>query len=91
MGQRVVFTNGCFDLIHKGHIHYLQEASELGDRLIVALNTDESVQRLKGLLRPIKDLENRELVMASFQFVDMVVHFDQDTPCLLYTSPSPRD
>jgi rfaE bifunctional protein nucleotidyltransferase chain/domain len=89
-GQSIVFTNGCFDLIHKGHIQYLEQAAQLGDRLIVALNTDASIKRLKGESRPIKDLENRSFVMASFQFVDLVVHFEQDTPYELISSLLPN-
>ena len=85
-GDRIVFTNGCFDLIHKGHIHYLCEAAELGDRLVVALNSDASIKRLKGNDRPIKDQDSRLLTMASFQFVDLVVSFEEDTPYLLIES-----
>ena len=85
-GDRIVFTNGCFDLIHKGHIHYLCEAAELGGRLVVGLNSDASVKRLKGNDRPIKDQDSRLLTMASFQFVDLVVSFDEDTPYFLIES-----
>ncbi len=79
-GAEIVFTNGCFDLIHKGHVAYLMEAAALGDRLVVALNSDSSVQQLKGKHRPIKDEENRLMIMAAFSFVDAVVLFDKDTP-----------
>ena len=85
-GDRIVFTNGCFDLIHKGHIHYLCEAAELGGRLVVGLNSDASIKRLKGNDRPIKDQDSRLLTMASFQFVDLVVSFEEDTPYLLIES-----
>lgn len=78
--QKVVFTNGCFDLIHPGHIHYLAEARALGHRLVIGLNSDTSVSRLKGPQRPIKDQEARGLLLASLVFVDLVVVFDQDTP-----------
>lgn len=79
-GLGVVFTNGCFDLIHYGHLYYLAEAASLGQKLVVALNSDASVSRLKGAHRPIKDSKNRQHIMASFEFVDLVVEFEQDTP-----------
>jgi len=79
-GEKIVFTNGCFDLIHYGHLHYLAEAAELGDRLIVGLNSDESVKRLKGNQRPIKDEINRSFLLASLACVDAVVLFSEDTP-----------
>lgn len=79
-GKKVVFTNGCFDLLHVGHIDYLEKAKALGDYLVIALNTDASVQRLKGELRPIVTENNRARVMAALGFVDLVVFFDQDTP-----------
>ena len=79
-GQRIVFTNGCFDILHAGHVTYLEEAAKLGDRLIVALNKDESVTRLKGLGRPIVKYESRALVMSGLGAVDWVVGFDEDTP-----------
>jgi D-beta-D-heptose 7-phosphate kinase/D-beta-D-heptose 1-phosphate adenosyltransferase len=79
-GRRVVFTNGCFDLIHPGHIRYLQEARRLGDALIVALNSDRSVRELKGEKRPILDQTERAEVMAAFGCVDYVTIFDESTP-----------
>jgi rfaE bifunctional protein nucleotidyltransferase chain/domain len=79
-GETVVFTNGCFDLIHKGHIHILNRAASFGDVLVVGLNTDDGVRRLKGSSRPIQDLEERALILASLRVVDMVVPFDEDTP-----------
>lgn len=79
-GEKIVFTNGCFDLIHYGHLHYLAQAAELGDRLIVGLNSDESVKRLKGEQRPIKDEINRSFLLASLAYVDAVVLFSKDTP-----------
>ena len=79
-GHRIVFTNGCFDILHAGHVTYLEEAAKLGDRLIVALNKDESVTRLKGLGRPIVKYESRALVMSGLGAVDWVVGFDEDTP-----------
>lgn len=80
LGQEVVLTNGCFDLLHLGHVQYLAEARSLGDKLVVALNSDASVARLKGAHRPIKDAESRGMVMASLQVVDLVVFFEEDTP-----------
>lgn len=77
---KVVFTNGCFDLIHKGHLDYLSKARNLGDKLIVAINSDASVKRLKGEERPIKPEIDRLLTMAAFYFVDAVVLFEEDTP-----------
>lgn len=79
-GQRMVFTNGCFDILHYGHIHYLAQARDLGDRLIIGLNSGDSVRRLKGPGRPINDEPTRELLLASLLMVDAVVVFDQDTP-----------
>ena len=79
-GLKVVFTNGCFDLLHYGHIHYLAEARSLGDKLIVGLNSDASVSRLKGAHRPIKDEQNRQFILAALACVDAVVVFDKDTP-----------
>jgi len=79
-GKKIVFTNGCFDLIHYGHLHYLAEAAALGDRLIVGLNSDASVRRLKGEQRPIKDEINRSFLLASLACVDAVVLFSKDTP-----------
>jgi rfaE bifunctional protein nucleotidyltransferase chain/domain len=79
-GERVVFTNGCFDILHLGHVDYLEKARNLGDRLIVGLNTDSSVSRFKGPDRPIQDEKSRARVISSLQFVDMVVLFNEDTP-----------
>lgn len=79
-GLEIVFTNGCFDLLHYGHLHYLAEAKDLGDKLIVGLNSADSVRRLKGDHRPINDELTRQINLASLQFVDLVVAFEQDTP-----------
>ena len=79
-GKRVVFTNGCFDLLHPGHVRYLKEARALGDVLIVALNSDASVRRLKGEGRPIMDEGERGEVMAALESVDYVTVFDEETP-----------
>ncbi|MGB0931809.1 MAG: D-glycero-beta-D-manno-heptose 1-phosphate adenylyltransferase [Chitinophagales bacterium] len=78
--RKIVFTNGCFDLIHKGHIHTLAKARALGDLLIVGLNSDASVKRLKGESRPIQSENNRALILAAMIFVDAVVIFEEDTP-----------
>ncbi len=77
---RVVFTNGCFDILHLGHIDYLARASELGDVLVVGLNTDKSVRALKGPPRPLQDETSRSLLLASLSFVSAVVLFDEETP-----------
>ncbi len=79
-GLKVVFTNGVFDLIHLGHVDYLEKARNLGDKLIVALNTDASVKRLKGPNRPVSDEKARLRVMAALEFVDATLLFDEDTP-----------
>lgn len=80
LSQKIVFTNGCFDLLHLGHIDYLAKARDLGHRLVIGLNTDASVQRLKGKHRPIKDENSRAHILAALSFVDAVVLFDEDTP-----------
>lgn len=77
---KVVFTNGCFDILHLGHVDYLEKARNLGNKLIVALNTDQSVQRIKGSDRPICVQESRTRVMAALEFVDAVILFDEETP-----------
>ncbi len=82
-GYKIVFTNGCFDLLHMGHISYLAAAAELGDKLIIGLNSDASIQRLKGANRPIKDLQNRQFILASLLSVDAVIPFEEDTPIKL--------
>ncbi len=79
-GERVVFTNGCFDILHAGHVSYLEEAAALGDRLVVAINGDASVTRLKGEGRPVNAVEGRSRVLAGLSCVDWVVSFDEDTP-----------
>ncbi|RYY04820.1 MAG: bifunctional D-glycero-beta-D-manno-heptose-7-phosphate kinase/D-glycero-beta-D-manno-heptose 1-phosphate adenylyltransferase HldE [Gammaproteobacteria bacterium] len=79
-GERIVFTNGCFDIIHAGHVGYLDEARKQGDRLVVALNSDASVKRLKGQGRPINPVDRRMAVLAGLESVDWVVSFDDDTP-----------
>ena len=88
-GKRIVFTNGCFDIIHLGHVDYLEKARALGDKLILGLNTDDSVSRFKGPSRPVQDEISRAHVLASFQFIDLVVFFDQDTPLELISALIP--
>ena len=78
--DKIVFTNGCFDILHKGHIEYLVKAASLGTKLIIGLNTDNSVKRLKGESRPVNDEKARALLLASLVFVDEVILFDTDTP-----------
>lgn len=87
--QNVVFTNGCFDIIHAGHIDYLSKARNLGDVLVVGLNSDESVRRLKGPQRPINGVDARSKVLASLYFVDYVIVFEEDTPLNLIKSVRP--
>ncbi len=79
-GERIVMTNGCFDILHEGHVRYLQQAKQLGDRLVVAVNDDESVRRLKGEGRPINGIKQRMAVLAGLASVDWVVAFSEDTP-----------
>lgn len=79
-GKKIVFTNGCFDIIHAGHVDYLEKAKSLGDFLIVGLNSDESVKRLKGQDRPINPQEHRKRVLEGLKAVDMVIIFQEDTP-----------
>jgi D-beta-D-heptose 7-phosphate kinase/D-beta-D-heptose 1-phosphate adenosyltransferase len=88
-GEKVVMTNGCFDILHAGHIHYLEQAKKLGDRLVIAVNDDDSVRRLKGPARPINALENRMAVLAALSAVDWVVSFSEDTPERLISRISP--
>ncbi|EQA53452.1 D-glycero-beta-D-manno-heptose 1-phosphate adenylyltransferase [Leptospira kmetyi] len=78
--KRIVFTNGCFDLVHKGHVTYLSQARELGDFLWVGLNADSSVKRLKGEQRPVVSEEDRAILLSNLRFVDAVTIFSQDTP-----------
>jgi len=88
-GKKVVFTNGCFDLIHAGHAHYLSEAKKLGDILVVGLNSDASVRRLKGPKRPILPQNMRSFLLDSLKPVDYVVIFDEDTPTELIKAIKP--
>ena len=87
--KKVIFTNGCFDIIHKGHIEYLKKSKELGDYLIVGLNSDQSVENLKGLGRPRNRQEDRKAVLESLKFVDEVIIFEEDTPIELIKAIKP--
>lgn len=80
LGGKVVFTNGCFDVLHRGHVELLAECSTLGDYVIVGLNSDASVKKLKGETRPVHDEHSRALVLAALQWVDAIVIFDTTTP-----------
>ncbi len=80
MDKKIVFTNGCFDILHLGHIDYLCKAADLGDVLLVGLNTNKSVSNIKGLHRPINDEKQRSMIIASLHFVDNVIFFDEETP-----------
>lgn len=89
-GDRIVFTNGCFDILHRGHVEYLQEAASLGDRLVIGLNSDASVRRQgKGADRPLNDEASRAKVLAALRLVDAVVIFDEDTPLALIEAVQP--
>jgi len=88
-GERVVFTNGCFDILHAGHVSYLEEAKSCGDRLVVAVNDDDSVRRLKGASRPVNSLADRMAVLAGLASVDWVVPFSEDTPAELVAKVVP--
>ncbi len=81
--KKIVFTNGCFDLLHLGHIDYLSKAADMGERLIIGLNSDASTSALKGPSRPIIDQYSRSIMLASFSFVDAVIIFDDPTPLQL--------
>ena len=89
-GHPIIFTNGCFDLIHPGHLSLLTSCKDYGGKLIIGLNSDASVKRLKGQHRPIKDEESRALLLASLVFVDAVVIFEEDTPLNLIKAIAPE-
>lgn len=88
--RKVVFTNGVFDLLHIGHITYLAKASELGDKLVIGLNSDSSVKRIKGDDRPVNDQNSRAALLAALFFVDAIVLFEEDTPLSLITTLMPN-
>jgi D-beta-D-heptose 7-phosphate kinase/D-beta-D-heptose 1-phosphate adenosyltransferase len=89
-GKRIVFTNGCFDLLHVGHVKYLQKARNLGDILVLGLNSDASVRRLKGAKRPLLDQDERAQLLAALDCIDYVIVFDEDTPLQLITALKPH-
>ncbi len=89
LGHKIVFTNGCFDILHLGHITYLEEAKAKGDILVVGLNSDDSVKRLKGPERPIKDEKSRASILAALSSVDVVIIFEDDTPISLIKAVQP--
>ena len=78
--QKIVFTNGCFDVLHLGHIKILSESKNLGDKLVVGLNTDESVKILKGKNRPVNNNQHRSMMLAALSFVDLIVFFEEENP-----------
>lgn len=88
-GKKVVFTNGCFDLIHIGHVRLLQMAKSKGDFLVVALNSDDSIRKIKGSKRPLLDESQRGRILAAFESVDFVTFFDEDTPLDLIREMKP--
>lgn len=87
--QKIVFTNGCFDVLHYGHVHYLVQARQLGDLLVVGLNSDASVRRLKGESRPVNPEQARAFVLAALEMVDYVCLFEEDTPYELIAAVKP--
>ncbi len=89
IGQKIVFTNGCFDLLHQGHIAYLSQAKDLGGKLIIGLNSDSSIKRLKGDSRPINDESSRAIMLAALGFVDAIILFNEDTPLRLISTLLP--
>lgn len=88
-GKKIVFTNGCFDILHVGHVRYLRKARSLGDVLVVGLNTDRSVREIKGEKRPVVPQEERAEVLAALEFVDYVVLFDEPDPLRLISALKP--
>lgn len=90
MKKGVVFTNGCFDILHEGHVRYLNQAKKLGDHLVVGLNSDESVKRLKGESRPINNEQSRKYVLENLKAVDEVILFSEDTPLQLIQKICPQ-
>ena len=88
-GKTIVFSNGCFDILHRGHVEYLSKAADLGDVLIIGLNTDASVKRIKGPSRPVNDEKARAVVLAALEFVDAIMFFEEDTPYNLIKNVQP--
>jgi rfaE bifunctional protein nucleotidyltransferase chain/domain len=89
VNKKVVFTNGCFDILHPGHLNYLMEAKKLGEVLVVGLNSDSSITKLKGKNRPLNDFTFRSVMLAGYSFIDFVIEFDQDTPIDLIQTIKP--
>ncbi|MDA3944797.1 MAG: D-glycero-beta-D-manno-heptose 1-phosphate adenylyltransferase [Bacteroidetes bacterium] len=87
--KKIVFTNGCFDIVHRGHIEYLAKAADLGDVLVIGLNTDASVSRIKGPQRPVVDQQSRALLLAALHFTTAIVYFDEPTPYELIKKVQP--
>lgn len=88
-GNKIVFTNGCFDIIHRGHIEVLAQTADLGDKLIIGLNSDISIQKLKGKNRPIINEKSRAILLAALNFVDAIILFSEETPLNLITTLNP--
>ena len=88
-GDKIVFSNGCFDLVHRGHVEYLALAADKGQRMVLGLNTDASVSRLKGPSRPLVDQQSRAILLAALSFIDLVVMFDEETPYELIKALQP--
>ena len=89
-GKSLVFTNGCFDILHRGHIEYLASASKLGDYLLIGLNSDSSVRRLKGNARPLNSEKDRAAILLALRFIDYVIIFEEDTPLTLIKAIRPN-
>lgn len=90
IGEKLVFTNGCFDILHLGHVDYLEKARRLGDRLVIGLNTDDSVARIKGVGRPVQNEDSRARILAALSFIDLVVLFNEETPLNLISELVPN-
>ncbi|MEE8437268.1 MAG: D-glycero-beta-D-manno-heptose 1-phosphate adenylyltransferase [Candidatus Neomarinimicrobiota bacterium] len=88
-GKKIVFTNGCFDILHRGHVEYLQQARNLGDFLIVGLNSDKSISELKGSDRPLQNELDRSIILDALSSVDAIIVFDEDTPRKLIDDVEP--
>ena len=89
-GKRIVFTNGCFDILHAGHVQYLEQAKRLGDRLVVGLNSDRSVRHLKGRGRPVQSQKDRAVILSALSAVDRISIFDEPTPLQLIEAVKPH-
>lgn len=88
--KKIVFTNGCFDILHRGHIEYLSKAADLGDVLFIGVNTDASVSKLKGESRPLQDEYSRLMILGALEFVDALILFDEETPLELIRKVQPH-